>query len=223
MATKLTRRSLVDQAIDALRHAIASGHWPVGHRLPVESVLAEQLGVSRNSLREAVRVLAHLGLLETRQGDGTYVLRRVDPAESLRQLQSSPLRDQLEMRIALECEAARLAAQRRQQADLKTLRALLEKRGNAGRDIAARVDYDHRFHQAIVAAAHNHALSALYDYFSEAVAATIEQTERDAALPEPSHDAHVYLLQTLEQADAHAAENAARQMLQPALNALDPS
>ena len=115
----LPRRSLVDGAIDRLRQAVESGEWPVGRRLPVESALAEELGVGRNTVREAVRVLVHVGLLETRQGDGTYVLRRLDPAESLRRLRRTTLRDQLEMRIALESEAARLAAERRDEAEQK--------------------------------------------------------------------------------------------------------
>ena len=54
----LPRRSLVDGAIDRLRQAVESGEWPVGRRLPVESALAEELGVGRNTVREAVRVLA---------------------------------------------------------------------------------------------------------------------------------------------------------------------
>tara|TARA_B100000676_G_scaffold253910_1_gene259926 strand:+ start:2345 stop:3016 length:672 start_codon:yes stop_codon:yes gene_type:complete len=221
MATKLPRPSLVDTAIDTLRQSIEDGSWPVGHKLPVESTLAEQLGVSRNSLREAVRVLVHVGLLETRQGDGTYVRRKLDPAECLRRLQRCNLRDQLEMRIALESEAARLAAQRREESDLVVMREMLAKRHAAGDNINIRVDYDQRFHQAIVQAAHNPALTALYAYFSEAVAATIEQTERDNALPEPTHADHEYLLGTLELGDPQAAEQAVRIMLAPALRALN--
>ena len=52
MATKLPRPSLVDTAIDTLRQSIEDGSWPVGHKLPVESTLAEQLGVSRNSVMD---------------------------------------------------------------------------------------------------------------------------------------------------------------------------
>lgn len=217
----LPRRSLVDGAIDRLRQAVESGEWPVGRRLPVESALAEELGVGRNTVREAVRVLVHAGLLETRQGDGTYVLRRLDPAESLRRLRRTTLRDQLEMRIALESEAARLAAERRDEADLQAMREALEARQQVGDDLEARIHHDRRFHNAIVSAAHNPALSALYEYFSEAVTETIERTERDAALPEPDHADHAVLLGTLERGDAEAAAKATRTMLTPALRALD--
>ena len=144
----LPRRSLVDGAIDRLRQAVESGEWPVGRRLPVESALAEELGVGRNTVREAVRVLVHVGLLETRQGDGTYVLRRLDPAESLRRLRRTTLRDQLEMRIALESEAARLAAERRDEADLQAMREALEARQQVGDDLEARIHHARRFHNA---------------------------------------------------------------------------
>ena len=63
------RTGLVDQVIDQLRQSVTSGEWPVGLRIPNEAVLVDSLGVGRNTVREAVRALAHAGLLEVRQGD----------------------------------------------------------------------------------------------------------------------------------------------------------
>src|SRR6202171_3408174 len=65
--------SVTDDAIDKIRERIVSGAWGAGDRLPKESELAAELGLSRNSLREAVRALSQLRVLEVRQGDGTYV------------------------------------------------------------------------------------------------------------------------------------------------------
>src|SRR5438445_8071124 len=65
--------SVTDEAIDKIQNLIISGSWGPGDRLPRESELAAQLGLSRNSLREAVRALSQLRVLEVRQGDGTYV------------------------------------------------------------------------------------------------------------------------------------------------------
>ena len=76
----------METAIESLRHAIETEQWPVGGRLPVESELSEALGVSRNTVREAVRVLAHVGMLETRQGDGTYVRATRDAGETLKRI-----------------------------------------------------------------------------------------------------------------------------------------
>jgi len=65
--------ALTDQAITKIKDLIVSGEFAPGDRLPKETELAERLGLSRNSLREAVRALALVGVLEPRQGDGTYV------------------------------------------------------------------------------------------------------------------------------------------------------
>ena len=78
---RITKGSLVETAIESLRQAIEQGHWAIGDRLPVEAELSESLGVSRNTVREAVRVLVHVGMLETRQGDGTYVRATKDAGE----------------------------------------------------------------------------------------------------------------------------------------------
>ena len=88
-------------------------------------------------------------------------------------MERSTLRDQLEMRVALEAEAARLAAQRRDGADLDTMHSALAARGAAGQNLPLRIQHDRDFHQAMIAAAHNRALAELYRYFSEAVARTI--------------------------------------------------
>src|SRR6187431_3731034 len=66
--------TLSGQVIARLRQQITSGAWPVGSRIPTEPELVEQLGVARNTVREAVRALAHNGLLDIRQGSGTYVV-----------------------------------------------------------------------------------------------------------------------------------------------------
>src|SRR5215203_6040802 len=68
------RSTLVPQVIAQLRAQIAGGEWTVGTRIPPEPQLAAQLGVGRNTLREAVLALVHAGLLERRQGSGTYVV-----------------------------------------------------------------------------------------------------------------------------------------------------
>src|SRR5690606_31355336 len=70
---KVGRSSLVDQVAGRMEALIDAGEWPVGERIPTEMELADQFEVSRNTLREAIRALVHAGLLQTRQGSGTYV------------------------------------------------------------------------------------------------------------------------------------------------------
>src|SRR5258707_13592443 len=109
---------VTDEAIERIHELIASGEWGPGTRLPREADLAKQLGLSRNSLREAVRALSVARVLEVRQGDGTYV-SSLEPAELLAPTLSATdlLRGQtvlelFEVRRMLEPEAAAGAAQR---------------------------------------------------------------------------------------------------------------
>lgn len=124
-----TRRTgLVDQVIEQLRASVAGGEWPVDTRIPTEPELAEALGVGRNTVREAVRALAHSGILEVRQGDGTYVRATSEVSGAVRRLCGPQLRDVLQVRRCLEVEGARLAAAARTEEDLAELRALLHRR-----------------------------------------------------------------------------------------------
>ncbi|MBW7469781.1 FadR/GntR family transcriptional regulator [Marinobacter sp. M216] len=220
MLQKIRRGSLVETAIESLRQTIQSGQWPVGSKLPVEADLSEALGVSRNTVREAVRVLVHVGMLETRQGDGTYVRATRDAGETLRRIGRTQLADQLEVRIMLETEAATLAASRRTEQDLKIMTSALDARSKAGDDLVERIRHDEAFHHGLVAASHNSALTELYDYFSHAISQTIERTETDADLPEPSQEDHELLLAAIRRGDQAKAEQLARALLRPSLQAL---
>src|SRR3954453_10822369 len=108
------RSSLVPQVIEQLRAQISSGEWAVGTRLPPEPDLAAMLGVGRNTLREAVLALVHAGLLERRQGSGTFVIGARELAGAVaRRVAGATLAEVIEVRRALEVEAARSAARRR--------------------------------------------------------------------------------------------------------------
>ncbi|MFJ6013674.1 FadR/GntR family transcriptional regulator [Streptomyces sp. NPDC092952] len=166
MALTSPRRSaLADQVIAQLRNQITSGEWPVGSRIPTEPELVEQLGVARNTVREAVRALAHNGLLDIRQGSGTYVVATSELAGVMhRRFASADPRHIAELRSTLESSAARLAAARRTERDLKQLDALMARREEAwtAGDAEAFVEADATLHHAVVAASHNDVLTALY-------------------------------------------------------------
>ncbi|GAA1775084.1 FadR/GntR family transcriptional regulator [Streptomonospora arabica] len=175
-----TRRTgLVDQVISQLRAQIDSGEWGIGDRIPTESELSDQLEVGRNTVREAVRALAHAGLLEIRQGAGTFVRASSELGGALRRrLERSRLRENLEVRRALEMEAARLAAMRHTDQDLADIEhavALRDSAWNEG-DMAAFVEADFTFHRTIVHATHNPLLVDLYDDIAQAVYDSIAHT-----------------------------------------------
>ncbi|HTN34961.1 MAG TPA: FadR/GntR family transcriptional regulator [Marinobacter sp.] len=220
MLKRIHKGSLVETAIESLRHAIEIQQWRVGDKLPVEAELSEALGVSRNTVREAVRVLVHVGMLETCQGDGTYVRATRDAGETLRRIAHTQLADQLEVRIMLETEAAILAATRRTDQDLRTMTNALDARAQAGDNLSERIRHDEIFHHALVSASHNPALVELYDYFAQAVSQTIESTEKDASLPEPSQEDHELLLAAVRRRDPVKAGQLSRELLAPSLHAL---
>jgi DNA-binding FadR family transcriptional regulator len=220
MLKRIQRGSLVETAIESLRHAIEVEQWRVGDKLPVEAELSEALGVSRNTVREAVRVLVHVGMLETCQGDGTYVRATKEAGETLRRIAHTQLADQLEVRIMLETEAATLAAMRRTDKDLLAMTNALDARAQASDNLAERIQYDETFHHALVMASHNSALTELYEYFSQAVGQTIESTENDADLPEPSQEEHELLLAAVRRRDLVKAGELSRALLMPSLHAL---
>jgi GntR family transcriptional regulator, transcriptional repressor for pyruvate dehydrogenase complex len=158
---------VTDEAIDRIRELIASGQWGAGTRLPREADLAKQLGLSRNSLREAVRALSLARVLEVRQGDGTYV-SSLEPGELLeptlsatRLLQGRTVLELFEVRRMLEPEAAAMAAQRADEEVLGALRGELDRMIAAGDKADDLVGADAAFHDVIARAPGNGVLQAL--------------------------------------------------------------
>jgi len=151
----------------ALRKHLLSDHVQPGDKLLGERELSAQLGVSRPVLREALRALAMLGVVEIRQGAGTIV-RRPDVSmlgdffAFIAHYHGSLVDDVMQARIAIECQAIRLACTRATVSDLEELRVAVD-------SIAATIDdpvagglADHTFHRALVGSAHSETLSTLY-------------------------------------------------------------
>lgn len=164
------RQTLIGQITDQLRAEILSGHWPIGARIPTESELSELTGASRNTIREAVQALVHAGMLERRQGSGTYVLSLGGGSALSDYFAAAKERDLLELRYTLEVTAAGLAAQRRDDEDIAELRKLLRHRNDlwspaqvASQDVEDAIATDIALHRAVVAASHNALYLELYD------------------------------------------------------------
>lgn len=161
---------LVEQAAEHLREQITGGHWPVGTKLPGETTLAKELGVGRSTVREAVRALAGAGLVQARQGAGVFVIATQPVEDWSTRLRQAAVNDVYEVRTMIEVQAARLAAQRRTDEDVVAMAAAMEARtaACAGTDEEF-VDADIALHAAIVAAARNPVLTALYAEFMPAL------------------------------------------------------
>ncbi|MFE3544678.1 FadR/GntR family transcriptional regulator [Nocardia sp. NPDC059177] len=203
MVAQVRRQPLAAQAAELLLARIRAGEWPLGHRLPGETLLAAQLGVGRSTLREAIRELAGKGVLDSRQGAGVFVTA-LDVSEDWDVvLRGATIAAVIEARIAIEAEAAALAAQRRTPADLRAIRRALAGRRAEGQSVAEHVDADMTFHRAVVLAAHNTVLTQLFDSFLPRLRlAMIDMLHlRPVPSEDADHDAHAQLT------DAIAARN----------------
>ena len=163
--------ALTDEAIDKIKGMITSGELGPGDRLPKEADLAERLGLSRNSLREAVKALSMIRVLDVRQGDGTYVTS-LEPDLLLDALsfvvdfhRDDTVLQFLEVRRILEPSATALATERMSDADIAKLQSVLDALGETPA-IEALVANDLEFHRLIAAGSGNAVLCSLIDGLS---------------------------------------------------------
>jgi GntR family L-lactate dehydrogenase operon transcriptional regulator len=179
---------LSDRVAQQLLELIQSTQLQSGAKLPTERALAEQLGVSRTALREAIQKLASRGVLESRVGAGTFVGSRVPlwheqavaPLESLLRDDPQYRYDVLEARQALELSTAWYAAQRATDKDRDRIRRCFDDmlRHQQARDAASAARSDAQFHLAIAEASHNAVLVQLMGSLFELVLGTVAQNRR---------------------------------------------
>lgn len=156
-----------------LRRQITTGEWEVGSRIPIEAELTEILGVGRSTVREAVRSLASLGMLETLPGRGTFVRSSTPTSAVLSEyLTDFTLEELLSYRRALEVEAAQQAALHRTQEDVTALEAaiatpLRDAHCPSMKNAKAMQELASRFHQLVFDAAKNRLLASLYAGINE--------------------------------------------------------
>ncbi|MET8333909.1 FadR/GntR family transcriptional regulator [Streptosporangium canum] len=163
--------AVTDAAIDKIKQMILSGELAPGSRLPKEADLAERLGLSRNSLREAVRALALINVLDVRQGDGTYVTS-LEPQLLLDAMsfvvdfhQDDTVLQFFQVRRILEPAATAMAATRMSESEVAELRKILAELP-ADPSVEQLVANDLEFHQHIAAGSGNAVLCSLIESLS---------------------------------------------------------
>ena len=197
-----------------IEEMIDSGRLRAGGRLPSERHLAELLGVSRGSVREAITALQVKGYVRRRPGSGTHVQPRHHSAFTDSILYGVALSDRettelLDLREAIEPAIAARAAERATEADLEELRSLEARFEVAGTDeLDARIDLDARFHHAIARATQNGLLVGLVERFMNALDATRRKTVQSESRWQASKAAHARILQGIADHDPDAAEQA---------------
>ena len=165
-------KRISDQVFDQLRELIFRGEFKPGDQILPERDLAEALGVSRTSVRDAINKLVVMGLLEHRQGQGTFV-RQPDTRDNhllaaAMETQEASLEDLLEVRMGLECNAAALAAHRAIENDLHFLEKSIEEMREEVESGRLGTEADVSFHMAIAYATKNplqvYIMKNFYDY-----------------------------------------------------------
>lgn len=221
-----------DTAASGLRAMIASGELAAGCRLPPEPELCTRLGVSRGSLREAVRSLAALGMLESRHGAGTFV-SALQPARMLAGfaatvdvLSLDGLLELYDVRRALESQAASLAAARADEGVVARLRELQDRLSRTA-DEGELHDVDREFHATVCEASGNETLAALADVLRSrgrhySVYGTAE-TETIRTASDLGHEALINALQARDPAAAAAAISAHLSQTESWLRRLRPA
>ncbi len=209
----MEKKSLAQQTAEGLysRIVVEKGLKP-GEKLPNEVELAGELGVSRATLREAIRTLTAQGVLEVRRGKGTFVSAAVEEMDhfgfsSLEQIRGQ-LRDLFELRSMFEPKAAQLACQRATEEELADILArgkAVERCIRAGQD---RTQADRAFHAAIVRGTHNEFLVRLLPLIDQAVSAALTAGEHQEQLAEDTCRDHALLMEFFRKRDGEGAHYA---------------
>ncbi len=216
-------RGLHGQAVEEIGRRIIRGDYPPGSVLHPDK-LEVDLGVSKTVVREAMRVLASKGLIESRQKRGTTIRPRAHwnllDSDLLRwQGSAAPterfLEDLAEVRALVEPAGARLAAVRRTESDLAAMQRALDAMAAAGTDGDAMVEADLAFHRALLDAAHNELLSRM-EVVIEAGLSIRDRIVHGAQHFSDSVPVHRALLRAIEAGDPDAAVAAVESLLSQA-------
>lgn len=205
---------------------IVSGQRKPGELLGGEIEASDALGISRTAYREAIRILAAKGLIESRPKAGTRVTARarwnmLDPDVLAWMFEGEPetafILDLFELRAVIEPTACAFAAKRRDAADIAEMRTALDDMAAHGLAMAEGRAADQRFHRAILAAARNEPLAALASTVGAAVRWTTQFKQRKRALPRDPLPDHVRVFEAIEASQPEEARAAMAELLRLAL------
>jgi DNA-binding FadR family transcriptional regulator len=212
----------LSKVADQLTDEVCSGRWQLGSRIPGELTLAAELNVSRPLVREAIRELTRLGLLEPRRGSGTFVRSNVSPAGMLTGIERAEVREIFEVQMAYDVQAAGAAAAHRDEEHLVKLRDLLARRAAAEVRPDAAEEFareDAAFHLAVVEAAGNPLLLELYRFFVTRLREAIALTH-GAGVPICGHRSHEKIVDAIADGDIERAREASRRVVEFALGTI---
>ncbi|MDX9871453.1 MAG: FadR/GntR family transcriptional regulator [Clostridia bacterium] len=213
MFTQINSNKVYTQIIDQIKESIARGELKKGDRLPSERVMSEQLGVSRATVREAIRSLEIMGLVECVQGEGNFIANNlentlVEPVSMMFILNQGKIREINELRRALELEAIKLATARMAPLGLKKLEELCRIMETSPEE-AARAEADKQFHYEIAKASENGLIMNILNAAATLIELQIKDVRQKIFANEKSNDStntqHRQVLEAIREKDADKA------------------
>jgi GntR family transcriptional repressor for pyruvate dehydrogenase complex len=215
--SRVQRTSLSDHILEQITDLISRGLLKPGERIPSEKELCEKFGVGRTSVREALRSLSVMGVLETRMGDGTFVTK--DASRFLERsfqwglmLNPKVVEDLIETRLMLESHTAYLAASKATAADLELIEQTVWRLESCLDDPEQYLVHDLQFHLEIAQATQNTILQSLLTttrgYLQEWIRATLARPEVAAQRARLSFSEHKRILEALKARDPERARSA---------------
>ncbi len=211
-------KRIADQVFDQLHDLVLRAEFKPGEKIMTERELSEAFQVSRTSIRSAVNKLVVMGILEQRQGQGTFVRQPGGGTHSymagIMESHNATMRDLLEVRMGIECNGAALAAKRARPADIEFLEmtiAEIETQVKAGR-LGSHADA--RFHMAIAFATHNplqiFIMKQFYDFLAYGIRENLFALDRESIDSDTVHRQHIQIMTAIKNHDAPKAYTATK-------------
>ncbi|MDD6245344.1 MAG: FadR/GntR family transcriptional regulator [Firmicutes bacterium] len=225
MALKtISKQNISDVIYEQLMENLIAGEWKPGDKIPSENELAAQLQVSRISVRSALQRLSSLGLVESRQGEGTFVCEfsGAQYANNLIPLvvfERSDMQDLMEFRNILDSEIAALAALRATDTDIALLHQNYQRHMAAEGDVTKCADYDSEFHCLLAAATHNALFHKVYQVFQPVFRKNMHQIVSIMGVSGARVN-HAAILAAVEQHDPDAARAAMQTHVQETISSV---
>ena len=214
------QKSIVDQIISALTEAIIRGDYKAGSKLPSEFELMDELQVSRNSLREAMKTLAAMGIVEIKRGDGTYVCSQVNPSMFDRLVYSmiydvSSSEELLELRQILDESTVQLAMTKATPEEIEQMQHSIHQMRRAcnHQDVEQMKIWDLKFHMLMIESCKNvffiRILKSVYNIFEK----SIEENVEAEVMESKAADYHQKMLDCVIHKDVAGAHQAVAESL----------
>jgi len=214
MLKPIKPKRMSDQVFEQLKDLIFRGHLKPGERLMTERELAQNLGVSRPTVREAISKLVTVHLLEHRQGQGTFVNLPTasadkNPLAAVLNGQDASLMDLLEVRLGLECNAVALAARRATEEDIREIEKIVQEMSVAVSEGNLGSEADITFHMALAYATKNivqiHIMKSLYDLLFYAIQENLQHLYTEPMNLDKVLQQHTDILNAIRQRDPDEA------------------